>query len=692
MQVNKGIEMRNAINLSTLFFLFFQLCFASVVFAQAPPDNDNWANTIILSLPSISTTGTNVDATTETGEPDVGPAGASVWWSFVAPFDAEVSVDTFGSDFDTMLHIYTGWPAGLDQLTLWDSNDDAGGGLQSFVSFPIFAGERYEIRVSGYNGAQGNIVLNGPSNDNWPRSFPVDFPFTTVGHNVGATTQVTEPDLENPPVDATVWWDFIAPQNGIATVDTFGSDFDTVLHVYSGFAEFFAELTLEATNDDSGTGAQSRVTFAITAGQKYHIRVAGYIGDQGNIVLRGSFPPPNDDWADTINVNLPFSTTGTNVGATTQVTEPDLGPADATVWWNFYAPFDGTVVVNTFGSDFDTMLHIYSGWPAEFFAELTLEAANDDAGEGRQSEVIFDVVAGERYEIRVAGFNGDLGNIVLNGAYLPPVNDDWTNSIIVELPFTTTGSNIGATTEVMEPDLGPAYSTVWWSFFAPQNGSVTVNTFGSDFDTMLHIYSGWPGNLPDLTLIADNDDAGGLQSEVFFDVVAGQRYEIRVAGYNGAQGHVVLNGEYYFIGGFVPPAVYTVFRGREIEGTLDHFFASDDFRARYQPSFTLNSSEAPVWLIFDANAPSAVDFQVESNAGTPGLTYTVEAWNWVADAYDVIGVQEETFNIDTVETFPIDAPNINGNGDVRSRVGWRKTGFTLNYPWEVRIDQVGWNQ
>ncbi len=118
-----------------------------------------------------------------------------------------------------------------------------------------------------------------------------------------------------------------------------------------------------------------------------------------------------------------------------------------------------------------------------------------------------------------------------------PPNDNWANTIIVDPPFVTGGTNVGATTETGEQDLGPAEATVWWSFYAETSGDVTINTFGSNFDTMLHIYTGWPANLSDLTLVAANDDAGGgLQSQVMFSAVAGQRYEIRVGGYLGLKG------------------------------------------------------------------------------------------------------------------------------------------------------------
>ena len=146
-------------------------------------------------------------------------------------------------------------------------------------------------------------------------------------------------------------------------------------------------------------------------------------------------------------------------------------------------------------------------------------------------------------------------------------------------------------------------------------------------------------------------------------------------------------------GGFVPPATVNVFRGVQLSGGLGDYAESDDAVASFNPGFVLNNLEAPVWLIFDAVAAGATNFSVESTAGTPGLTYTVEAFNWANNAYDEIGVMVETFNNDTVETFNVvTADHIDTGGEVRSRVGWRQTGFTINFPWVVNVDQTGWNQ
>ncbi len=148
----------------------------------------------------------------------------------------------------------------------------------------------------------------------------------------------------------------------------------------------------------------------------------------------------------------------------------------------------------------------------------------------------------------------------------------------------------------------------------------------------------------------------------------------------------------------IVPDALTVFRGIQIGGMLEDVFESDDSRMLFNPGFVINSGEAPVWLIFDATLPSdhpgSLEIVVESQVGTPGLTGTLESWNWTLAAYDVVDNFESGFNSDVVVAIDL-GPGISdyvqaGTGAVRSRVGWRKTGFTINYPWEVRLDQMVW--
>lgn len=146
----------------------------------------------------------------------------------------------------------------------------------------------------------------------------------------------------------------------------------------------------------------------------------------------------------------------------------------------------------------------------------------------------------------------------------------------------------------------------------------------------------------------------------------------------------------------VPPSDYNLLRGFLIGGAFEDVFTSDDMRMRFNPGFTLSSDEAPVWLIFEGNlstdSPSSLNLQIEAQAGTPGLTATTEAWNWNVASFDVVDVTATSFNNDTVIT-PALTPGDHvqsGTAAVRSRIGWRKTGLTLNFPWETRLDQFVW--
>ena len=76
----------------------------------APPANDNFADATVLTGLPASAGGTNTEATIQTSEPDEtgGEGGTSVWWRWTAPASGWVEINTTGSDFDTVLAVYTG--------------------------------------------------------------------------------------------------------------------------------------------------------------------------------------------------------------------------------------------------------------------------------------------------------------------------------------------------------------------------------------------------------------------------------------------------------------------------------------------------------------------------------------------------------------------------------------------------------
>ena len=123
--------------------------------------NDVFADRIRIEGVQANASGTNLDATEESGEPThagVG-GGKSVWWTWTSPASGSVEINTVGSGFDTVLAVYQG--SRVDDLSRIASNDDIDFGvvLQSRVTFEAAAGQAYQIAVDGWNGATGSIQL-----------------------------------------------------------------------------------------------------------------------------------------------------------------------------------------------------------------------------------------------------------------------------------------------------------------------------------------------------------------------------------------------------------------------------------------------------------------------------------------------------------------------------------------------------
>lgn len=136
------------------------------------PPNDNFANalTLIVTGSSAQATGTNVAAGKQNDEPNHAPnepGGRSVWWKWSAPAAGNATATTLGSNFDTIMGVYTG-PA-VNALTSLGSNDDQESPAQnrspnrirtSIVTFSVVAGTTYYFAVDGWDAAFGAVKLN----------------------------------------------------------------------------------------------------------------------------------------------------------------------------------------------------------------------------------------------------------------------------------------------------------------------------------------------------------------------------------------------------------------------------------------------------------------------------------------------------------------------------------------------------
>ena len=91
--------------------------------------------------------------------------GADVWFSYVAPGNGTLTVDTCGGNFDGLLEIFDGTGGCSALVSLGCDDDYCGGASMSQLSVPVTNGTLYYIRVGGWNSLTGTFPLNvnGPS-------------------------------------------------------------------------------------------------------------------------------------------------------------------------------------------------------------------------------------------------------------------------------------------------------------------------------------------------------------------------------------------------------------------------------------------------------------------------------------------------------------------------------------------------
>ena len=108
---------------------------------------------------------------------------------------------------------------------------------------------------------------------------------------------------------------------------------------------------------------------------------------------------------------------GSSLGMTREL-EPDLSNLGHTAWFEYYADSSMPLYINTFGSSYDTVLHVYTGTT---LASLALVASNDDfdSGRNRCSALSFIPVSGTSYKIRVSGFGDQAGVFALQVGMQP---------------------------------------------------------------------------------------------------------------------------------------------------------------------------------------------------------------------------------------------------------------------------------
>jgi hypothetical protein len=505
---------------------------AAMALTSARAQNDECAGALAI-VDGVNGPYSNVTATNNPADPaftcgGTASAAKDLWFTYLANVSGTTTFELCNplATFDTRMALYSGT---CGALTLIQCNDDACS-LQSRVSGNLASGTTYYVRVAGYSGGSGSFSIRAISPDSCEGAITLlngaNGPFS----NVGATNSAGGFSCSSGGAD--IWFRWVATCAGTATADLCASNFDTIVEAYSGTCG--ALTSIGCNDDDPSCGLRSKVSFPVTTGSTYLLRVGGFLGSTGtiNISMSCSGAPANDECAGAIGLTLGANAGYSNVLSTTSTPTASCSASSNDVWFRFTAPSTADYRFDTCGSGFDTVIELFSG----SCASLTSVACNDDDC-GLQSGLTASLVRNTTYYLVVGGFFGATGNLTVTvTGGVGYANDECAGALPLAVGVNSPYTTIGATTSTSPGTFscGGGANDAWHSFTAPCNGDWVFDTCGSGYDTVIQLYSGACGAL---TSIACNDDTCGLQSSVSaLGLSAGQTVYLRVGGFNGAQG------------------------------------------------------------------------------------------------------------------------------------------------------------
>ncbi|NOS72122.1 MAG: hypothetical protein HOP33_19625 [Verrucomicrobia bacterium] len=476
---------------------------SNLVVGQPQPANDNFAGRFTIAESNVTISNTLAGATYESGEPFVPgvSSGQTAWWTWTAPSNGIVTLGVSGTGFAPLLTVYSGTELGNLSLlasntflacytNIPDSNGVGGYGasecgchwrVRNSTTLHVSRGHSYQIALDsavhvdasyqpvpmaftnantgtihywqGWSPVQTtNIPVGGdvqlyvqftaaPGNDDFGNAGILSGArLRSHASNLGATSEINEPDHLGNPGGSSVWFSWTAPASGRVTLSTneippyappdwqsYGViiwlsgnyyptcgvevDQDPPPPFFPIFAAYTGDVvgSLTAANNlplllDAFPHA---VSFDAVEGENYHIAFDGNKGTTGDIpmFLALTRPASNDAFERRIRLRgVSVAATGYNAGATHQDGEPFVGQDGKTVWWTWTAPMSGPVSIRLDGSDYAFPVKVYTG---STLTTLQTIAAGD-------GQATFDAVEGETYQIGVGDSAGRTGHIRLN--------------------------------------------------------------------------------------------------------------------------------------------------------------------------------------------------------------------------------------------------------------------------------------
>jgi hypothetical protein len=258
--------------------------------AAAAPANDNFANaTSMAFLPFEDSYVDITSATVQSDEPGCyGSPQGTVWYKLQPSQGYTLKLRAIPANgIDLVVVIFEG--TSLDALNAWGCVDQNSGGTKETVIQAVSPGHTYYFQVGSNGPSDGSFTLRarkvvGPVNDTFAGALSVAMGSVNTISTVNTSLQDMEPGSTcSDGVGHTVWYRHTPTTTRTVVANTVGSDFDTVLTVWSGAD--INSLESVACNDDRGVDLQSRVKFTMQPGLTYYFQIGGYHGLSGNLVF-----------------------------------------------------------------------------------------------------------------------------------------------------------------------------------------------------------------------------------------------------------------------------------------------------------------------------------------------------------------------------------------------------------------------
>jgi hypothetical protein len=361
--------------------------------------------------------------------------------------------------------------------------------------------------------------------------------------NTTATLENGEPRHSNKRSGNTIWYRWRPDTSGLATVSLQGSSFDTLLAVYAG--PTLSQLTEIESDDDRGGFSTSRLQFNAAAGVDYMIAIGGFNGANGNILFSWELDAAQLVSVPRIRISPEKNTV--TFGNPYQLTTSISGNLQGILLQWFH---NGAAIPDATGATLD----IASAQPGDagvYWITINAGGASGRTKPGhltvnipRRDKIIRELVLEEKFA-DLFFFVQDFNPVP---QFQPQVFGSPFRSAAASLATGFTGAQIfntfGATKEVGEPDhCGiPGGASQWFAYEAPADGELTITTDGSDFDTVMAIYTSTGSSFDDLTEVICDNDGGtdGQDSTVTFNAISGTIYYVAVDGVEAATGTVNL--------------------------------------------------------------------------------------------------------------------------------------------------------